>query len=500
MSSTSPRRAGALTTPRRPSRSATRPKPSERRLDPGETLTTQGSASPRAGLPSLKELRSETEILNEPIHQDARARIADHIRRLRAARTLADLFEMQRQLLIEFWAWQRSQQDLRADIADMKAAVKTLAPAGVSEDLLAAQRRFKIARRQDRAISAIMHALRSVADGLAWKALLYDRLAIATFGRGRRVGRLADGPGLDSELDRLAAYWSHGVLALLNDLTNVLRHGDLTPLRWTVDRGETSLEADVEEVKTGRHNPNSAQFRRIADAIEFLQKGEHPTLADGAPLAALRVPHRYRTFQADLRAVLAKARAKGCAAVISSPCQAVMAVDMTIAGGRMPELVMPVLGKLQRQLRWWEPGRPEPFVFTASFRRMRDRRDAVVTTAPFAIFPLPPEDAADLILGYLDFVSYLNADVLQAIFRAKGFHAQVARPPESQQRFLVARGVGYGYDVRVPAGIREQMMLELMTPASLVASTKAALGDAKRREGKSELVVVFDDESSVWGR
>src|SRR5205823_254241 len=194
----------------------------------------------------------------------------------------------------------------------------------------------------------LQHALRRIADGLAWKALRYDRLAIAVFGQGRRVGRLAGGVGFDAELAAMESFWERGILAIHNDMTNVLRHGDLTAVRWP---RSGDLEVDVVEVKAGRADPDSAQMRRIAAAIEFLQKGEHPSLADGERLTALRLPQRYRTFQTGLRDVIGKARRKGFAWVSPSPAIAIMVMDFTRAGGHVPEIVQPAYAAMQARLR-----------------------------------------------------------------------------------------------------------------------------------------------------
>jgi hypothetical protein len=64
--------------------------------------------------------------------------------------------------------------------------------------------------------------------------------------------------------------------------------------------------------------------------------------------------------------------------------------------------------------------------------------------------------------------------------------------------FLEARRRGVG--VRVPAHVREQMMVELMTPDALYALLDHVLTLNERRpaEGNDRRIVTFADEATVW--
>lgn len=371
--------------------------------------------------------------------------------------------------------------------------IKAVAAAGESERIRELQRQLTLLKLQQRVTRALRHATRTIADGVAWKALRYDRMAIAVLGQGRRVGRLALGIGFDTEAAMLKAYWDLGVLALHNDLTNTLRHGDLTLVRWP-SGGE--LEADVKEVKAGRVDPDSAQMRRIGDVIAFLQKGEHPTLADGRPLRVLRLPQRYRTHQANLASVIHRARRVGFAWESPSPCLAIMAVDFGRAGGQIRRVVGRGHAEMERRLGWWRAGSLEPFVWTSSLQRMDDRRNTIASIAPVTIFRMPPEDVVDVLLGFVDYVVYLNDSVLGRIFARHGIKVKIARPPQSERVFLEAergtRGVG------VPGAARVQMMLELMTPASLVTLVSANLDAAQGATIDQRWIVVFEHEAAVW--
>jgi hypothetical protein len=54
-----------------------------------------------------------------------------------------------------------------------------------------------------------------------WRALRYNRPAIAILGTGTRVNRLAAEEGLLPELHEIERYWDRGIFAIHNDLTRV---------------------------------------------------------------------------------------------------------------------------------------------------------------------------------------------------------------------------------------------------------------------------------------
>ena len=138
------------------------------------------------------------------------------------------------------------------------------------------------------------------------------------------------------------------------------------------------------------------------------------------------------------------------------------------------------------------------FTWTWTHRRLRDRGDTPPAFAPLSIFPFPPEDVADLILGFVDVVVRLDIARLEGAFRAAGLEARIARAPESATQFLVASRGQIG--VRPPTLLREQMMNELMTPASLVRSVGSMI--TLREQGavtdSDRVMIVFDNESQTW--
>ena len=114
------------------------------------------------------------------------------------------------------------------------------------------------------------HTLRQIGDGIAWRALRYDRRAFTILGEGERVGRLAHGVGRDAELAELGRLWEEeSVFAIHNDLTNCLRRGDLTALR----ERDAGLDVTLIEVKAGARPEETPQLQRLERATELLRQG-----------------------------------------------------------------------------------------------------------------------------------------------------------------------------------------------------------------------------------
>jgi hypothetical protein len=134
---------------------------------------------------------------------------------------------------------------------------------------------------------------------------------------------------------------------------------------------------------------------------------------------------------------------------------------------------------------------------STSVRRMRERRHHFPYLAPLTIFPLPPIDVAELLLGPLEYVTVLNAPALESAFAATGVRAEiVTRQPEASRVFLrAARGVA---DIEVPSLVGEQLLAELMDPVSLIAAVREALDELAAGAPHGPALLCMADEHRTW--
>jgi hypothetical protein len=180
---------------------------------------------------------------------------------------------LRRDLLIEFGARQdaadetlpQARQRMRDEVREL--AQRTPKPL---DEIRARQEILERVGCQERVARASQHTLRQIGDGMAWRALRCDRRAFTILGEGERVGRLAHGVGREAELAELGRLWEEeGVFAIDNDLTNCLRHGDLTALR----QGDGEIDVTLIEIKAGPRPEDTPQLQRLARATELLREG-----------------------------------------------------------------------------------------------------------------------------------------------------------------------------------------------------------------------------------
>ena len=119
--------------------------------------------------------------------------------------------------------------------------------------------------------------------------------------------------------------------------------------------------------------------------------------------------------------------------------------------------------------------------------------------APYTIFPLPPEDIADVVMGFIDLATSLRLDLLESALTRDEVAVRVRRPGAHTTLFLEASRHQVGLEL--PPHLREQMMVELMKPDSLFAAIDyvLALNEERPSEANDRRVVVFADEADVWG-
>lgn len=205
-----------------------------------------------------QDITRELALLNDPEYRAAAPWVAAWLHTLRGATVAAEYIVLHRELLVEFGARQdvadgfaRKKNEIRAEIArEARSPNKDIASIRRLQDQLGAvEHRASIQR-------ALLQILRMLGDALAWRVLQFDRTAIAVLGDGQRVGRLSSMEGRRRELETLRALWDErGTFAILNDVTNCLRRGDITSVSGI---GSSRLSVGVAEIKLSG-DPKSAR-------------------------------------------------------------------------------------------------------------------------------------------------------------------------------------------------------------------------------------------------
>jgi hypothetical protein len=133
---------------------------------------------------------------------------------------------------------------------------------------------------------------------------------------------------------------------------------------------------------------------------------------------------------------------------------------------------------------------------------MREKKHSFAALAPLSIFPLASEDLVDLLLGYLDLFTALDVTALGKSFERRGIEVRFAERSERDELFLEARRIVGDRELFARAGptVREQLLLELMTPANAIACVEATLDAVELEPAPQPVarVVALADERRVW--
>ncbi len=442
--------------------------------------------------------QAEEKILSDELYQAEREHIVGFLEQLRSATTATDFYQLQLGLLGRTKARQQLAGEIRDEVEALKGQISELVRQEPKplEEIRAVQELLTLREHQRKVSEALRWNLLTIGDGMAWEALGYDRGGITILGQGDRVARFADDAGFKAEAEAIGALWDHGTFALHNDLTTCLRHGDVTAISPGPDAPERQIE--IYEIKARRAPGSGApQLVRLDQATRLLNEGRAEG-DDGEMRSFHRAEFPYRTHLANLRDLLRKGRKDGYAAAKIGACAWIAVFFYPARRGQIEEMLREH-HEAQERVGWPSGEKVSEWMFAG--RRIETRRYSFAELAPVSIFPLDVEDVADLMMGFLDALVCLDGGCVEECFAKHEIVAEVATPPESGKIFLQAtRAVGgQVVSLTVPAQLREQMLLELMTPENLVAHT-VALTDVMVERGLTEEqhLIVPADQRSVW--
>jgi hypothetical protein len=363
----------------------------------------------------------------------------------------------------------------------------------------------------------VRRQLRTVGDGLLWRAVGFNRAyAFAVSDApGRGNLSLSDSGGLEAELDAVERFWrDERSLAVMHDLTNVGRIGDLTVV-------PPSGTIKVAEVKaSGSLDPR--QLERMRGMVKFLRGAGKP-LEDGSMLrmetAATPVsgePLRWEfDHWDDYAAAIDEAGRRGIGSGVVEDYLGIVAV---VPGHPSWEVVRtaPVSEEQRERVygRVWDPvmqsfkdalvGGEGDVVGTWD---AAEKNEGGAFGAPFSVYPLPAERCAALVCDYLKLYTFANHTRFQGRFRDKGFNVLVATLPSGKRGqhrtpevFLsrpkwMADGTRRMIRVHLGRPLMQQVVGEAMSFETVARAVREHARGKVRGEGASTLLFLNGDGS-----
>lgn len=328
-----------------------------------------------------------------------------------------------------------------------------------------------------------------IGDALAWRVFGFERKYIIALSQNAPPGVMAGKEGLAAEREQVAQAWKEdGRFALLHDLTNCLRIGDVTVF------GNDGSHKII-EVKSDPARRSSAQLRRIRTAEAALQgTGPLPGEDRRARLFDLDVP--FRTHLALLRAGTERAATEGLFVARVPGDRALFVTDIygyTAQGWTDDEWG----DKLSRK-------------FTAALRRAgisADRtRNIHATSAdavsrdplrvPFAAYPLHPVACARLIGDLAVFYVETSGPALADSLCEEGIQAHWILPPG--RRELTPRDVLMKMSAESSAPLPDAIADSVFHRRDLRAVLTRTL-EMHRSEMDRYLIEMLDQETWIEG-
>ena len=306
------------------------------------------------------------------------------------------------------------------------------------------------------------------------------------------MGRLSD-EGLETELNEIERLWQDcGLIAVHADITSCVRHGDVLAFK-SLDPPQIEI---IEAKKSGKFDRSSVQGQRLQRFNELVARGQHAQGARGGPLRFDRPLVAYTTYHAELRELVSAARVKTHVWREIDNGLLLEVWDESNPAGASREVNAKRHEEAMRRAGWTNPD--DLIVTSAALRRLRSRRldHNFASLAPLALTPLALDDAADLLLGGIDFITTLHAPDVEKRLGTRGIVAKLARGADVPNGFL--HGERGDVAVDVPAFVREQVQLELMSLDTLTSTIDWFLTQTASHRDTSAQVDFFYDEAGAW--
>lgn len=246
--------------------------------------------------------------------------------------------------------------------------------------------------------------LKNIADGIAWRYLKCLRAALRLISSHNQTGHIS--PGFIQEAKEAERIVSQtGAFVILNDITNVLRYGDLTILQ----NNKTSFY----EVKGGKRDARAKrQSKKLDSTLDMLNAKQHTIGSQTAKV--LLVESRPTHFATAAEKVIVDSLNKdnGIAYSKLSPylwLSSISTEKMTgyyKKDGKIPDFPKNPFKKGRYTV---------PFINQILFDSYSPN------VAPYSIFPFDEEIIIDVLLGRLHIKSHLSEEGLVESFRGKGW-------------------------------------------------------------------------------
>lgn len=279
----------------------------------------------------------------------------------------------------------------------------------------------EILRKRDQAeVDSRLYALlarhyRLVGDAIAWQIYRFQALPIYDWGLNQGAGTNTEeqSSGRDAEWNEIERLWAEeGAFALRHDYTNCLRVGDLSVMY----SGSSGLP-EVREVKVKGRTPSSRQKRMLRKGEALIR--DHRHVSEQTLYIQQTITTQGSTISLLIQAIEQASRES-----IGQATNDYLAV--TVRDERNPAEYR----KTDLQKKWeWLTGEFVPLNvwpilsndYLVFYSVLKNTKSGF--SAPYTIYPLPPDYVAALVTGYLLVHYQINTVAILQAFQNAGLNA-----------------------------------------------------------------------------
>ena len=431
------------------------------------------------------------EVLGHPRHLAAQPVLADLIQQLRDCANVKDGYEFQQALLGHLNAADTARAAFARAVKRMRRGESLQQGAPDPQSGLDPSRLETWQLERD-VCERVVRQLKCVGDALAWRVFGFQRRHIIARCQNAPPGAFAGKAGRAAELARVEqAYREDGKFAILHDLTNCLRIGDVT----IFDNDDDGIFKTI-EVKTNPRRTSPAQNRKVKAAAAAVGHNV-PLPGDDrrARLYDLDLPYHARLDV--LRLGTERAARDGIFTAKLPGARALLVTDIYgySAGGWTGDE--------------WPDAADRKFT-PALHRASLDSVSRDPARVPFAAYPLHPVAYARIIGDYATFYVETSGPALADSLRRAGIDARWVLLPARQYRELqpgevvmemttrtaaavpqhITRALGSGVTMELSRTLQmrrselDKYLIELLDPATWIEGIRYLLADYQLGDGR----------------
>ncbi|MHA1757244.1 MAG: hypothetical protein ACTSVV_10775 [Promethearchaeota archaeon] len=410
------------------------------------------------------------------------------ISRKRRNNSLA-ILKLQENILRDVLSHQKTKDQYRIRLEKIKKELRNVNDDEIKKNLQSSINKIK---NEIYYHKTIIKALKTIVDGIAWRMFNYDRAILYTLAEHPSGGDINE-LGLRAEIGELYKIYESGTgIAILNDLTNFLKIGDIT-----VAKKDGTYE--IIEVKSSRRRGRRIrkQEETLKSTVEFFnfrekKIGESKLIIDTYDI----LPENYLK---NVLNIILKAKKNGAYSELISRHLFVECVDFN-QGREFGELKKILKERSDRVFRDWENDIVASYFHFESF-------DYPKNFVPYSIFPYPENICIDLMCMAIWLRIYINISEVFRYFENCGW--KVIKDIDNhfkefeQRKITNLKEVMFGtvqkgpLKIEIPPALIGRLIFEFLKPKILVKHFEESLRRGSIKSGNIFLIN-YSKEPTIW--